>query len=149
MDAGVTSTYQILTNSEYPPFGNGSETVTANCHRRKGNNPHHLLRSPNIVKWERRCRCLDNQEVGLEAAILQRKRNSSLVDAFMRRKLNGAKRYTEAVNFWSSLVLSPYIYKRAQERGPGVVEERSVQHRSSTARYCGAYRSENVGMSNY
>ncbi|HAV65935.1 TPA: hypothetical protein DCX20_01415 [Patescibacteria group bacterium] len=38
---------------------------------------------------------MNNQEVGLEAAILQRKRNSSLVDVCLRRKFNGAKLNTE------------------------------------------------------
>ena len=32
-----------------------------------------------VAKWERLWRRLDNQEVGLEAAILERVRNSSLV----------------------------------------------------------------------
>ena len=37
--------------------------------------------------WSRR----DNQEVGLEAATLERVRNSSLVDASRRRESNGAQ----------------------------------------------------------
>ena len=32
------------------------------------------------AEWERMCRRPDNQEVGLEAAILERVRNSSLVE---------------------------------------------------------------------
>src|SRR4029078_2299977 len=32
------------------------------------------------AEWERMCRCLNNQEVGLEAATLERVRNSSLVE---------------------------------------------------------------------
>ncbi len=32
-----------------------------------------------MTKWERKWERPDNQEVGLEAAILERKRNSSLV----------------------------------------------------------------------
>src|SRR6185295_17867555 len=32
------------------------------------------------AEWERMCRCTDNQEVGLEAATLERVRNSSLVE---------------------------------------------------------------------
>jgi hypothetical protein len=32
------------------------------------------------AEWQRMCRCTDNQEVGLEAATLERVRNSSLVE---------------------------------------------------------------------
>ena len=32
------------------------------------------------AEWQRMCRCTNNQEVGLEAAILERVRNSSLVE---------------------------------------------------------------------
>ena len=35
--------------------------------------------------------CPDSQEVGLEAATLERVRNSSLVDVSVRRKCNGAQ----------------------------------------------------------
>jgi hypothetical protein len=40
-----------------------------NFHCQKGNNPDHQLRSLIITKWERRWRFINNQEVGLEAAI--------------------------------------------------------------------------------
>ena len=43
--------------------------------------------------------CPDNQEVGLEAAILQRKRNSSLVEWVCAENLTGLKRGTEAADF--------------------------------------------------
>ena len=42
--------------------------------------------------WKR----LDNQEVGLEAAILQRKRNSSLVKRTRAENITGLKLSTEA-----------------------------------------------------
>ena len=42
--------------------------------------------------WER----TDNQEVGLEAAILQRKRNSSLVKRARAENITGLKLSTEA-----------------------------------------------------
>ena len=45
--------------------------------------------------WERS----DNQEVGLEAAILQRKRNSSLVKRARAENVTGLKRHTEAAGF--------------------------------------------------
>ncbi len=38
----------------------------------------------------------DNQEVGLEAAILQRKRNSSLVERVRAENVTGLKHSTEA-----------------------------------------------------
>ena len=40
-----------------------------NFHSREGNNPDPQLRSQSIVKWRRMWSCLDNQDVGLEAAI--------------------------------------------------------------------------------
>jgi hypothetical protein len=45
--------------------------------------------------WKR----LDNQEVGLEAAILKRKRNSSLVKRVCAENLTGLKHITEAAGF--------------------------------------------------
>ena len=42
---------------------------------------------------------IDNQEVGLEAAILERKRNSSLVKWFCAENVTGLKYITEAVGF--------------------------------------------------
>ena len=45
--------------------------------------------------WER----TDNQEVGLEAAILQRKRNSSLVKRTRAENITGLKLSTEATGF--------------------------------------------------
>ena len=41
--------------------------------------------------------CIDNQEVGLEAAILERVRNSSLVKWFRADNVAGLKRTAEAV----------------------------------------------------
>ncbi len=45
--------------------------------------------------WERS----DNQEVGLEAAILQRKRNSSLVKRACAENVTGLKHRTEAADW--------------------------------------------------
>ena len=44
--------------------------------------------------WER----TDNQEVGLEAATLQRVRNSSLVEGFRAENVTGLKPAAEAVD---------------------------------------------------
>ena len=62
-----------------------------NVHRRKGNNPDRQLRSLIITKWERMWERPDNQEVGLEAAILERKRNSSLVERTCAENVTGLK----------------------------------------------------------
>jgi len=43
--------------------------------------------------------CPDNQEVGLEAAILERVRNSSLVKWFRADNVTGLKHDTEAAAF--------------------------------------------------
>ena len=48
--------------------------------------------------WDRR----DNQEVGLEAAILERVRNSSLVKWFRADNVAGLKHTAEAVAFTHS-----------------------------------------------
>ena len=45
--------------------------------------------------------CIDNQEVGLEAAILERVRNSSLVKWFRAEDPTGRKPGTEATGLWS------------------------------------------------
>ena len=49
-----------------------------------------------MTKWERKWERPDNQEVGLEAAILERKRNSSLVKRFCTDNVTGLKCTTEA-----------------------------------------------------
>jgi hypothetical protein len=46
--------------------------------------------------WDR----LDNQEVGLEAATLERVRNSSLVQWSCAENVPGLKPTAEAVDFW-------------------------------------------------
>jgi len=64
----------------------GSETAGDKLRGREGNSPEHRLRPPKRALsgkglWDRG----DNQEVGLEAAILERVRNSSLVKWVPRR----------------------------------------------------------------
>ena len=51
-----------------------------------------------MAKWERMLGSSDNQEVGLEAAILERKRNSSLVKPPGAENVTGLKPYTEAAD---------------------------------------------------
>lgn len=60
--------------------------------------------------WDRR----DNQEVGLEAATLERVRNSSLVKWFRADNVAGLKHTAEAVAFTQQPVVA------LRERRPGV-----------------------------
>ena len=48
------------------------------------------------AKWETMSECIDNQEVGLEAAILERVRNSSLVKCSGADNVTGLKLASEA-----------------------------------------------------
>ena len=48
------------------------------------------------AKWQTMCDCTDNQEVGLEAATLERVRNSSLVKCSGAENSTGLKLHTEA-----------------------------------------------------
>ena len=50
-----------------------------------------------LAKWETMFECSDNQEVGLEAATLERVRNSSLVKCSGADNVTGLKLATEAV----------------------------------------------------
>ena len=52
------------------------------------------------AKWQRMWNCTDNQDVGLEAAIIQRVRNSSLVKCFRADNVRG-----------SSLLPKPRIFR--------------------------------------
>jgi len=66
------------------------------------------------AKWERMWGCENSQEVGLEAAILERVRNSSLVEELRADNVAGLKHTAEAVDARRSL------------RSAGMVGERSV-----------------------
>ena len=50
-----------------------------------------------LTKWETMSECTDNQEVGLEAATLERVRNSSLVKCSGAENSTGLKPASEAV----------------------------------------------------
>lgn len=67
----------------------GDRAPGANVRTQKGNNPDRRLRSRILAKWKTKCKGPDNQEVGLEAAILQRKRNSSLVESLCAEDVTG------------------------------------------------------------
>ena len=51
-----------------------------------------------FAKWETMFECTDNQEVGLEAAILERVRNSSLVEWSCADNVTGLKSRAEAAD---------------------------------------------------
>src|ERR1700761_344233 len=90
--------------------------------------------------WSRR----DNQEVGLEAATLERVRNSSLVKWFRADNVAGLKHTAEAVALQRHPVdralLRPARGWGGEGRGGGVGERRDC---SSGGRHA----SENAGMS--
>ena len=50
-----------------------------------------------LAKWQTMSECRDNQEVGLEAATLERVRNSSLVKCSGAENVTGLKHASEAV----------------------------------------------------
>ena len=74
--------YQTTNPNQTPNADNfncRSQTAGDKFRGRKGNSPDRQLRSQIHAKWKRMWRRIDSQEVGLEAATLQRKSNSSLV----------------------------------------------------------------------
>ena len=77
--------------------------------------------------------CIDNQEVGLEAAILERVRNSSLVKCSGADNVTGLKLATEAAG------------ADLQDRAVG---ERSHGSEAAAEASRGGLGSENAGMSN-
>ena len=79
-----------------------------------------------MAKWERMWDSRDNQEVGLEAAILERKRNSSLVKPSCAEDVPGLKPCTEAVGI--PLGCGSGAFRRLMKRHPrGVVEASEVR----------------------
>ena len=72
----------------------------------------------------------DNQDVGLEAATIQRVRNSSLVEWVCAENDRGSS-------------LTPKLRMRRNPRGRGAFHGR----RSRTGRYGGGHGRENAGMS--
>ncbi len=83
------------------------------------------------VKWERMWSCQDNQDVGLEAAIIERVRNSSLVEWLCAENVTG-------------LNTPPKLWLGSNVRGRGAFQWRGRE----VGRLPGAIGSENAGMSN-
>ena len=69
MASGTSSLSKPLQTPNTWKYEHGRHTAGANVRGGKGNNTDHQLRSLNYTKWETRCDCIDNQDVGLEAAI--------------------------------------------------------------------------------
>ena len=80
------------------------------------------------------CGCIDNQEVGLEAATLERVRNSSLVKWPGADNVTGLKSGAEATDFMCFAC--------------GVVGERSHAGEAAAEASRGGMGSENAGTSN-
>lgn len=87
--------------------------------------------------------CPDNQEVGLEAATLERVRNSSLVKWSCADNVAGLKHTAEAVSF------TQYIREsfRVLVQWCGWVGERPASREAAAEASGGGCGSENAGMS--
>jgi hypothetical protein len=75
-----------------------SETAGAKLRRQKGNSPDHRLRSQRDTQCERESVRNNSQDVGLEAATIERVRNSSLVECAGTENVPRLKYLTEAVD---------------------------------------------------
>ena len=94
------------------------------------------------AKWERMWGREDSQEVGLEAAILERVRNSSLVKWSCADNVAGLKHTTEAVSLpcvTGTPVWGVQLW--------GWVGERPVGGEAAAEASRGGHGSENAGMS--
>ena len=77
---GAPPGYRSQSNSECRDVKGRSETVGDKLHGQKGNSPDPPLRSLNRAKCKRKWEHADSQDVGLEAAIIERVRNSLLAE---------------------------------------------------------------------
>ena len=77
---GALPGYQTQPNSECRYANRGSETLGDKLQRQKGNSPDPPLRSPNPAKCKRKWEHADSQDVGLEAATIERVRTSLLAE---------------------------------------------------------------------
>ena len=96
-----------------------------------------------LIQWARRWERPDNQEVGLEAATLERVRNSSLVKWFRADNVAGLKHTAEAV----ALHRCPSLLLVGGGQVVGWVGERRVAGEAAEESSRGRHASENAGMS--
>jgi hypothetical protein len=87
-----------LNKLQMPSERRVSETAGAKLRRQKGNSPDHRLRSLKDAQCERESARNNSQDVGLEAATIERVRNSSLVECAGTENVPRLKHLTEAVN---------------------------------------------------
>ena len=88
-----------------------------------------------MTEWKRKCEGKDNQEVGLEAAILSWNRNRSLVEPLCAEDGSGLKSCTEATTC------------TRRSHSLSWVAERSVVRKRNFEKNFGELRSENADMS--
>ena len=98
MSSGPSAGYQPQANYECHNRVQASETAGAKLRRRKGNSPDQQLRSPSLAQCERASFRPNSQDVGLEAAIIERVRNSSLVEWRGTDNVSRLKQDTEALD---------------------------------------------------
>ena len=77
---GALPGYRSQPNSECRDVKRRSETMGDKLHGQKGNSPDLPLRSLNLAKCKRKWEHADSQDVGLEAATIERVRNSLLAE---------------------------------------------------------------------
>ena len=104
-----------------------SETAGAKLRRRKGNSPDHRLRSLSDAQCQRKFIRKNSQDVGLEAAIIERVRNSSLVECMGADNVARLKHHTEAVNVPGHLAHGRGAFFSREARPRGLVEQREVR----------------------
>jgi hypothetical protein len=80
------------------PRERASETAGAKLRRREGNSPDPQLRTLTTAQCERGSLRHNSQDVGLEAAIIERVRNSSLVECRGTENVSRLKLLSEARN---------------------------------------------------
>lgn len=88
--------YRQGANREYRRASPGRQTAGANVRSREENNPDRRLRPQRHAKWETMWEGTDSRDVGLEAAIIKRKRNSSPVESARAEDVTGLKHAAEA-----------------------------------------------------
>ncbi len=116
---GVTAC-QTQSNSECHRSTYRSETACDKVRGQEGNSPDQQLRSRNAAQCEMKCRCKDSQEVGLEAAILKRVRNSSLVEHLCADNVTGLSGIPK---FWVSCFMRLAVGEHSINQRRNIREE--------------------------
>jgi hypothetical protein len=96
MGKGPSAGYRLQPNCECQGRARASETAGAKLRRREGNSPDPQLRTLIAAQCERGSLRNNSQDVGLEAAIIERVRNSSLVECRGTENVSRLKLLSEA-----------------------------------------------------